>query len=204
MRATSEGKCDLGRIARPIKDKEKKYNLNYRVFAISPVVFVFNRNIKSLDNLSAEQIVGIYSGLITRWSELGLGDKKIYVANREKGDSSRSALEEKLPGFSDIQEFAGQVIYNTPETISTISQFRDTIGYGPLSMVQGTDIYIAKVDGMYPSPENVRKGEYNLKTPFAIVWKGKLSGSAKRFVEYLFSSDAQKIILNNGAVAVGR
>jgi phosphate transport system substrate-binding protein len=70
-------------------------------------------------------------------------------------------------------------------------------------MVKGTDLHIAKIDGVYPSPENVREGRYNLKTPFAIVWKGQLSGGAKRFVEYLFSRDAQKIIFDNGAVPAG-
>ena len=39
----------------------------------------------------------------------------IYIVNREKGDSSRSVLENKLTGFKEINPLVGQDYYTTPE-----------------------------------------------------------------------------------------
>lgn len=202
IRSTAEGKCDLGRVARTFKEKEKKYNLKYKQFAYSPIVFAVNSSVLGVDNLTTEQIVDIYSGKITLWSDLGGAKRKIYVANREEGDSSRTVLEENLAGFKDIETFAGKIVYSTPETVEIIAKHRNTIGYIPLSMVKGTDLIVMKVDGVYPSLENVQNGSYKLLASFGIVWKGNLEGLAKAFVEFLFSSEAQEIITENGAIPV--
>ncbi len=200
IRATAKGISDLGRVARPIKKNEKKYNLSYKVFAYSSVVFAANPNMKGIDNLTSEQIIGIYSGKITSWDKLGGEKRKIYVANREKGDSCRKNLEDNIPGFEDIKTFAGKIIYSTPETIEVIARQRNTIGYASLSMVKWKNLIVMKLDGVYPSLENVQNGKYKLVIPFGIVWKGELSGLAKAFFDFLFSTEAQKIINQNGAV----
>ena len=187
-------------MARPIKEKEKKYDLTYKFFARSPVVFVVNPSVAGVDNLTTEQIIDIYSGKIIYWSDLGGEKQKIYVANREKGDSSRSVLEKNLSGFKDITTFAGKVIFSTPETAQTIVKYRNTIGYVPLSTVKETKLIVMKVDGDYPSAENVRNKSYKLVVPLGLVWRGELSGLAKAFVDFLFSSEGQKIITENGAL----
>jgi phosphate transport system substrate-binding protein len=202
VKATAKGKCELGRVARPIKKKEEKYNLGYKVFAKSPVVFVVNKSVQGVDNLTAEQIKGIYSGIINLWSEVGGEEKNIYVVHREADDSSRSVLEKKLPGFKNIKSFTGKIIYSTPETVETILKYKETIGYTALSIVTGTDLKVLKVDGVYPSAENVNKGSYNLVSPFGIIWKGELSGLSRKFFEFLFSPEAGKIISDNGVIPV--
>jgi len=200
IKATANGKCDLGRIARLIKKKEEKYNLHYKAFAISPVVFTVNKSVENVDNLSAEQINRIYSGHIGRWSEVGGVGQKIYVVNREEGDSSRSVLENHLPGFREINNFAGKVIYTTPEAVNTILKYEDTIGYTALGSITGTELKVLKINGIYPSADNVKGGSYSLVSPFGIVWKGELGGLSKQFFEFLFSPEAIKIISENGTI----
>ena len=202
VKATAEDKCDIGRTARPIKDTEKAYNLNYQVFACSPVVFAVNPSVKGITNLTFEQIVGIFSGKITFWSELGGQKEKIYIAQREEGDSCRGVLEGGIPGWKEIKQFSGEVIFSTPEEVSTIARYENTIGYIPLSMVKGTRLIVLKVAGAYPSPEDVKNGSYKLVVPFGLVWKGQLKGLAKNFVDFIFSPEGQRIITENGALPV--
>jgi phosphate transport system substrate-binding protein len=202
IRAVERGAADLGRIARLITAKDRKFSLNHVVFAYSPVVFVCNRNVKKVDNLTYAQIVGIYSGRITSWSELGGDRRPIYVANREEGDSSRVAIEETVPGFNDITSFAGEAIKTTPENIRIIEKYKDTIGYAPLSMVKGGRLKVLKVEGIFPSLQNVQSGKYNLFIPFSLVWKGRLTGLSGRFVDFIFSPRGRKIIVDSGAAPV--
>lgn len=202
IRAAAKGLCDLGRVARPIKEKEKKYNLNYRLFACSPLVFVVNKSVKGVSNLSTEQIIGIYSGKITGWSEVGGQKTKIYVTNREAGDSARRTLKKYLPGFKEIKEYAGFTTYCVSETVKTIIEHKNTIGYVSLPTVKGTDLRVLKINGVYPSVENIQNGTYKIATPYGLVWKGELTGLAKAFFDFLFSPKAQKIVIENGAVFV--
>lgn len=202
IRTVERGEADLGRIARLITEKDRRFNLNHIVFAYSPVVFICNANVKKVDNLTYRQIVDIYSGKIKSWSELGGEPKPIYVANREEGDSSRDVVNETVPGFQEIQPFAGEVIRTTPENIAIIEKYKNTIGYGPLSMVKGRRLKVLKIEGIYPSIDNVHKGRYSLLIPFSLVWKGQLRGLSKRFIDFIFSPQGHNIIAEHGASPV--
>jgi phosphate transport system substrate-binding protein len=199
VRATAEGDCDLGRTARPLKEREKPFGLHYREFAYSPVVFLTNPSVRGVDGLTTRQVVGILSGEIDDWAELGGAPGKIYVAKREPGDSSRTVLEKVIPALARIEEWAGKTIYSTPETIDTILRYPGTLGFAPLAMVRGTDLQVLKLDGVAPNEENLASGRYPAFNPFALVWKGELSGVAADFGAFLHSPRARRLITEYGA-----
>lgn len=200
--ATAEGRCDLGRTARAIKENEKKYNLNYTVFAYSPIAFAVNSDIKGVDNLTTQQILDIYSGTITSWDKLGGPEEKIFVIQREPGDAALIVIEKVIAGWKDIKSFTGEIIYTTPEVPPLIKKYKGTIGYLPLDMAKAEGLTIFKIDGIDPSNENVQNGNYKLVSPFGLVWKGELKGLAKAFVDFVLSPQGQKLIAENGAVPV--
>ena len=202
IKAVADGKCDLARVAREIKEKEKIFNLKYLLFAWSPAVFVASPNVKNVASVTAGQVVGIFSGQVTSWKDLDCADQKIFVAQREAGDSTRIMLEKNLPGWKEIRHFAGEEVYTTPELIDIIAQHDNTIGYAPLSMARPAGLSVLKYEGLDPSVENVVNGSYPLKVPFALVWKGELAGLARDFVDFTRSSEGQKIIAENGAVPI--
>ncbi len=199
IRAAAEGRCDFGRTVRPLKEKEKVYNLIYKPFAISPVVFCVNPNV-TVDGLTKEEVVGIFSGKITLWSELGGEKNKIYIVQREEGDSSRNLLISNIPALKELNEFAGEVFYSTPEALAVVARYQNTMGYGSLSEAKAANLKIMKLEGVYPSAENVKNGSYKVTTQFALVWKGELKGLAKAFLDFLLSPEGQKIIAENGGV----
>lgn len=204
VKATAGGRCDLGRIARPLREKEKKYHLDYRLFAYSPVVFLANANLKGkVKGVTASEVIAIFRGEIGQWDELGGPPEKIYVANREPGDSSRTVLEERLPGFAGIDPSVGRTIYTTPETIDTIAAYANTIGYSSLSAARHRDdVIILDFEGVSPSPGNVLSGAYGLTAPFGLVWAPPPSPLARRFLDFLMQDEAREIISTFGAVPV--
>ncbi len=200
IKATANGQCDLGRTARPLNRKEQQYNLIYKMFARSPVVFVVSGNLESVGNLSSEQVVRIYSGKIRSWQDLGGPDGKIYVANREKGDSSRSVLEKHLIDFELIKNPAGKTIYTTPETINVVANNDNTIVYAPLSAAKTeSNVRVVAFQGVMPSAEAMAKGKYPLFSEFGLVWRQENSAKVRDFVKFLSTSEAQGIIARSGA-----
>lgn len=200
IKAVANGQIDLARVARLLKEDEKKLGLTYQLFARSPVVFAVHPSVADINNITSEQIVGIYSGKITDWSQLGGKAGKIYPIARETGDSSLLVLNEKLPGFADVNNLAAKMVYLTPEAVAVLTGHERTIGYVPLPATMGTQLRILKVNGVYPSIENIRNGKYNLVASFGIVYKDKPKEPAQRFIDFLCSEEGHKIITAMGAV----
>lgn len=195
------GETPLARTARPLSEQERQRGLKQLVFAHSPIVFAANLEPACVDNLTAAQVVGIYSGQLTSWSQLGSCDKKkIYVANREDGDSSRRVLVDKVPGFADIQQFAGEIIYSTPENQAILEKYPQTIGYLPLANAIKSNLKFFRFEGTAATPAAVQQGEYRLSVPLGLVWHGELQGTAKAFVDFLLSEPGRQLLTENSAV----
>lgn len=204
IRALQAGKTDLARIARDLSDEETKAGLTAVLFAKAPIVFVVHPSVTGIDNISSQDIVGIYSGRIAKWEQLGAKEGRIYAVTRESGDASLRALNALLPGFADIKEPNAKVIYTTPEARDALVGHRNTFGFLPTSTAAGTDLRILSVDGIAPSAESVRNGSYKLVVPFSLVYKDPPTGLAKRFVDFLFTKEAQDIMVKTPVMPVDR
>jgi phosphate transport system substrate-binding protein len=194
-------RCQLARVARPLKPKEKAEGLNYRIFAYSPVVFVANLPDSCVGSISKEQFLDIMRGTITDWSQLGsCGEQKIYIANRENGDSSRMILEDNISGFNEIETLAGRIIYSTPEAYETLNRYQYSFGYLPKSQVQKDYLTVLDFNGIAPSTENVQSQRYPLAVPLGIVWRGEPSGETRQFLEFLKTARARDMMQELNAV----
>jgi phosphate transport system substrate-binding protein len=204
VRALIDGRTDIARVARPLKEKElsKAADLVYYRFALSPVLFVANLPENCVDTLSNEQIVGIFKGSINDWSQLGnCPRQEIYLAMREKGDSSRTVLEKNIPGLQALEKTAGKVVYTTPETAATITEHPFTLGYLPKTAVS-EKLKVFTLNGVFPNGPSIQQGRYPLVTPYGLVWRGQLSALGQRFIDFIDSPGGHKIISSMGAVPV--
>lgn len=205
IRLAGRGETELARTARPLEKKELDYGLTSSVFAISPLVFAVNPSVKGINDLTDEQIIGIYKQKITDWSHISKSSGKIYFVNREAGDSSRRIMEALVPGFAEIDPPTRGIFFTTQETVDAIEGHKNTIGYGPVAMMVNTNLKILKLNGVYPSAENVKNGSYKLAIPLAVVYKKEsLSPLAEAFVDFLYSTESNEIIRRYGCLPVDR
>ncbi len=203
VKATARGQCDIGRLARPLQDKEKHYKLSYRLFARSPVVFFVSANLNSITNITAQQAVRIFSGKMRSWQDMGGPDAKIYIANREKGDSGRTVLEKHLVDFALIEKAAGKTIYSTPETVNIVAGHDNTIAYGALSsVIKRPGLHVLGFEGTMPSVEAITERQYPMASDFGLVWRADISDKAMAFIKFLETKEAREIIAGYGAAPV--
>ena len=57
-------------------------------------------------------------------------------------------------------------------------------------------------DGAEATAENVKSGTYKVARPFNIVTKDGVSDVAQDFIDYIMSSDGQKVVEENGCISV--
>ncbi len=202
IKAVIAGNADLARTARKLKDTEKQAGLTQVIFAKTPVVFTIRWDTNGIDNITTQQILGIYKGEIKNWSQLGVKPGKIYPLTREPGDSSLKVLCKTLPGFADVNSPAAKVMFLTPEAVAAMLEHKQTICFLPLSAIINTKLKVLKVDGIEPSNEKVINGEYKHVILLGIAYKGHPKGLAKEFIDFLYSDDAAEIIRSTGVVPV--
>ena len=196
IKAVGEGEALLGRVARPIKEKEQAYGLGHRPFAKVPVVFFVNPVI-GLQGLSARDICAIYSGKITNWKEVGGKDLPIIVVRREDTDSSLEVLRKSFPGFKDlVLTGKARLAGKTPEMFETVETQPAAIGFGPHDVAKNAKVKMLAIDGRLPTFP-----DYPSVNTLALIFKeGKLSGNAKAFVDFATSPAVAPIITAAGGV----
>ena len=134
--------------------------------------------------------------------------KTISVVTREEGSGTRDAFTE-LTGVlvkdgdnkTDNTTTSAVTINSTEAVITNVKDNEAAIGYISLGSLNDT-VKALKIGGVEATADNVKSGDYAVSRPFNIAYKGELSEAAQDFVDYIMSSDGQKIVSDNGYVTV--
>ncbi|MBU5450595.1 phosphate ABC transporter substrate-binding protein [Acetivibrio sp. MSJd-27] len=205
IKAAQDGTAQIGMSSRELKDSEKA-QLTETKIAIDPIAVVTNPA-NGVENLTKDQIIGIFKGEIKNWKEVGGTDKPIVVVIREAGSGTRDAFEEimKLTSEKDgkkISLVAQDAI--TADSNGAVKQNiatkENAIGYLSFGVVDDT-VKGLSVDGVKPSTENVKNDTYLIKRPFLLVCKGEYDAAAKKFVDFIMSDAGQKMVEADGYIS---
>lgn len=69
MTSAIEGVCDIGMASRELKDSELSEGLTAQAIALDGIAIITHKD-TDIDNLTTEQVKQIYTGEITKWSEV--------------------------------------------------------------------------------------------------------------------------------------
>ena len=69
MKGAIDGIYDIGMASRDVKDSEKEAGLNSIKIALDGIAVIVNKD-NALDAITSEQIKNIYTGSLTKWSEI--------------------------------------------------------------------------------------------------------------------------------------
>lgn len=200
IKAVEEGRCDIGLSSRALKDEEKDSGLVETILAYDGIGIIVNPE-NTISDLSIETISKIYTGEITNWSELGGDDVEIVLVGREAGSGTRDGFE-SITDTKDKCKYR-QELTSTGDVIATVSQNSGAIGYASLASIKD-GVKILSVGGVNPSEETIKNGSYVIQRPFMLITKknASLTDEAKKFFDYITSSEANEIITSSGLISV--
>ena len=198
IKAVSEGRCDIGLASRNLKDEEKASGLTETVIAHDGIAMIVNPD-NPIRNLSITDIVGIYTGKITNWSQVGGKDEQIVVIGREAGSGTRDGFE-SITKTKNVCKYR-QELTSTGDVITTVAQNPNAIGYASAASIKNS-VKALTVDGVAVNEENIQNGKYTIQRPFVLVTKKavKLSDAAKKFFDYATSRTSHDLISKAGVV----
>ena len=198
IQAVQEGRCDIGLSSRALKDEEVASGLTGTVLALDGIAIIVHPE-NPVSDLSLENIAKIYTGEITNWSEVGGNDAEIVLIGREAGSGTRDGFE-TITDTKDACKYR-QELTSTGDVITTVSQNPNAIGYASAASIKKT-VKAVTVDGVAPTEDAIKAGEYVVQRPFVLVTRTgeALSDAAQKFFDYALSADAGEIIAAAGAV----
>ena len=195
------GSVDIGNSSRSLKDEEKSQGAVENVVAIDGIGVIVDPD-NGLDGLTKEQLVDIYTGNISNWSELGGTDEPIVVVGREAGSGTRDGFESILD-VKDTCAYANE-LDSTGAVIAKVASTPGAIGYASFGDLNDSVKTLA-LDEVAPSIETIKDGSYILQRPFVMATMGEVSEqneAVQAIFAYLQSDAGKQIVESVGLVTV--
>ena len=198
---------DLGSLSREVKDEEKKSVQEEYVIAKDGIAVITNEGV-AIDNITMDQLKGVFTGEIKNWKEVGGPDAAIVVVAREEGSGTRGAFNE-LTGVSS-KDAEGKEVDNTvksaivqPSTgavASAVASSKNSIGYISLGSLDDS-VKAVKVEDVAAGNETVLDGTYKLSRPFLYVRGEEFSPQAKAYLDFVLGPVGQQIVIDEGYIS---
>ena len=192
-----DGTVDIAICVAPSEEQlayaaEQGVELEFTPIGREAFVFLVNRD-NPVDNLTVEQLKGIYAGEYRNWSQVGGDNTHIAVLQRNAGSGSQSAL----------LNFMG----DTPVKTDYFTFLGRSIGFSfrfyVEGMVEDGAVKMLALDGVYPSTENIKNGSYPIINElYAVTRKGESNPNVQAFVDWMLSPEGQAIVEGSGYVGV--
>lgn len=201
IQSVADGKVDIGNSSRALKDEELAEGLVENIVALDGIAVIVNEE-NTVTNLTTNQLVSIYTGEISNWSEVGGEDEAIVVIGRESSSGTRGAFEEIL-GVEDACNYA-QEINSTGAVVAGVQSTAGAIGYVSLEAISdATGIAAVQLDGVECNTTTIADGSYTLQRPFVMATKGEISEQSETVqavFTYLESDAGQELVESFGLV----
>jgi phosphate transport system substrate-binding protein len=201
IKDTINGVSELGMSSRELKDEEAS-EVNATTIAYDGIAIITNNN-NPIKNITIDQIKGIYTGEITNWSEIEGGkDAPIVVVSREEGSGTRDAFQE-IVGYKSEELISDAMIANATGAVKeTVAGNENAIGFVSFEYLDDK-VNIVNVEGVEPTAELVKSGEYKISRPFILVNKADgVSEEGQKFIDFILSDEGQTIVKDNKAIPV--
>lgn len=131
----------------------------------------------------------------------------INVVSREDGSGTRSAFVEIVgvvnENDDDMTVETAAIQNGTNGVMQTVAQDAQAIGYISLGSLDDS-VKAVKVDGVEPSADTIKAGEYPIARPFNVAWSkdSEMTEVTKDFLSFIHSADGQTIVEEEGYIQV--
>ena len=189
IKAAIDGTADIGASSRELKEEEKSTGITEHVLAYDGIAVVVNKE-NPVKDLDSETVKKIFEGEITNWSEVGGNDEDIIVISRESGSGTRDAFEEMMELTEEVDGATvptlredALICEGNGSVKASVASKTNAIAYLSLGYVDDT-MNTVSIDGVVPSVETVKSGEYKISRPLLLVTKGEISEAAQKYLDY--------------------
>lgn len=188
----SQGVVDIGMSSRELKSEEQNLGFVDHRIALDVIVIVVNPGV-GVDDLSKDQVKGIFTGAITNWKDVGGADKSITVVVRDKASGTREMFDEKALDSQDSTTAAIEANSNGIVR-QIVSSTNNSIGYISFGYIDGT-VKAVRFNGVEGSKDAALAKTYPLSRFLHMFTKGDPQGVVSTFIDFMLSDRFQNDVV---------
>ena len=195
---------DLGAISKALKPEENDGSLESREVANDALLVATHPSVTGVKNLTTEDIKGIYSGSITNWKQLGGTEAKIVLLDRPEDESAKRLLRKHYLGKDLKSSPEAVVLRKEGELIQAIQSTPYSIGAFSLAHAISDKLPVNRLslNGVEPTRENVKAGQYPMVRTISIVWHKNPSEDTQALIQYIYSPPGINAMEQSGFISV--
>ena len=213
--AMMDGKVDLLLAAEPEESMLSRFEEQGKwlmtPFAMEALVFVVQED-NPVDNLTIEQVRGIYSGEITNWREVGGEDEPIVAFQRNATAGSQAIIQKLVMGDTPFMDPPADYIPTMEGMMAAVREFDGgtgalgyTVFYYATDMEMAKGLKIISIDGVTPSDETIASQEYPILNPYYVVVAkdAEADSPARILYDWILSDQGQALVKHEGYTPAG-
>ena len=205
IKAIIDGTADIGDASRDMKKKEvalaKDKGVTPKRFTVAldcivPVVNPAN----SVGDLTIEQLNGIYTGKIKNWNEVGGPDLEIVVVSRDSSSGTFEVWNHHVLKKARVRPDA-QLQASNGAVAQAVAGNKNAIGYVGIGYLNDK-LKGLTVNGVMASPQTAADNSYPIARGLYMFTQGEPTGEVKDFIDFVLGAEGQKIVVEEGFVAL--
>jgi phosphate transport system substrate-binding protein len=201
VKNADEGTTEFGAASRKLKDEEKSWGMTEVVIAYDGIAVIVHPSNTAMNDITMDQILGIFKGEITDWSEVGGTAGPIVVVSREDGSGTRGAFEE-IVGFEDELSSDAINAEGNGNVQVTVATNESAIGYVSFTYIDDT-VKPLLVEGVEATVGNVLNDTFPISRPFIMMYhEENMSDTALAYIDFILSPEGQEIVEEEGGIPV--
>ena len=211
--ALVSGEADLLLVARPAEEAfayadEMGVVMEMRPIGVDALVFLTGGE-NPVDSLTQQQAVGIYTGEITNWREVGGADAEIIAYQRNETAGSQVMMEEVVmqgePMMDAPMEYRPAEMGELVDEVASYRNSASAIGYSVYyyvtEMYMRAGVKLLAIDGVTPSNETIASGEYPYTQYYAVIRADEPENSpARQLFDFLTTPEGKALMAAQGYV----
>ena len=194
LKQVSDGSVDIGNSDVAAEEKleaDKAAELvDHRVCVVTMAPVINNDLAQDIKSLTKQQLIDIFTGKVTNWSEVGGPDEKILLVTRPQTSGTRALFQEYA--LDGNEEVVGSSLEtdDSGTLLQSVADNKGAIGYVALSYLINNDkVSAVAIDGVEPSLQNTYNGTYPVWGYEHMYTKGEASGAVKQYIDYIMSDE---------------
>jgi phosphate transport system substrate-binding protein len=186
--------------------------LNVKFIPIGREAFVFFVNKKNpVNNLTIEEIQGIYSGKIKNWRKVSGKNQSIRAYQRPENSGSQTILEKimgDIPIIKPKRETIKKAMVQIINEVAAYTNFNNAIGYSFLyystTMIKNNEIKILSINNIFPSRETIQDASYPFTQNIYAIYidDDKKNKNTEPFIKWILSKQGQELISKTGYMPI--
>ena len=172
------------------------------IVGMGPIV---NANV-DVDDLTLDQLKGIFLGQITDWSELGGTAGAIQVIQREAGSGTRATFEAAVLGGETAPDSFRPVaeVDSSGTVVEQVAATDGSISYVAFNYMENDGVKALTVDGVEPTQANVESGDFTIWAYEHMYTREDEDASTapvtQAFIEFIMSDEFAPTVVEQGFI----